>query len=107
MADSENTDDVREFHLIWNLPSGPAPMVNQFILQPVPDGDGGPGEIVVRLGYVLPAPDQDPTQRVPVTTVAAFTLTRYRAEQLLGFLKEQIDSWDQMNRAVRGEKGTQ
>lgn len=105
MADSEGETEVREVRVGWQVPTGPAPMVNQFLLQSVPDGDGGPGEIVVRLGYVVVAPDQNPDQTVPVTNVAAFTLTRYRAEQLRGFLTGQIDAWDRIDRETRGKRG--
>jgi hypothetical protein len=79
-------------------------MVNQFVLQSIPDSDGGPAEIVVRLGYVLPPPHQPSEQPLPVTTVAAFTLTRYRAEQLRDFLTQQIDNWDSLDSAARGER---
>jgi hypothetical protein len=104
MAASDPLEEVHEFPLAWNLPPGPAPLVNQFVLQPLPDGDGGPGEIVVRLGYALPSPNQKDGQPVPVTTVAAFTLSRHRAEQLRGYLTEQIDNWDAIDRSAR-QKG--
>lgn len=106
VADSEGLGEIREIQLVWNLPTGPAPLVNQFHIQPVPDGDGGPGEILVRLGYVAAVAQQDPNQPVPVTNVASFTLTRNRAEQLRGFLTEQIADWDQTDRQVRGERKT-
>jgi hypothetical protein len=104
MADASEADEIREYQLIWNFPPGPAPMVNQMLLQSVPDGDGGPGEIVVRLGYALPGPDHSPSEPVPVTTVAHFSLTRHRAEQLRTFLQQQIEFWDKADSAARGEK---
>ena len=102
MADASDADQIQEFQLIWNLPVGPAPMVNQFLLQPAPDGDGGPGEIIVRLGYALPNPNHNPDDPVPVTTVTQFSLTRHRADQLQQFLQEQIEFWDKSNSAARG-----
>jgi hypothetical protein len=104
MAESADVSALQEVAVVWNLPPGPAPMVNQFVLQAIPDSDGGPAEIVVRLGYVLPSPHEPSEGPLPVTTVAAFTLTRYRAEQLRGFLTEQIDNWDKIDSAVRGER---
>jgi hypothetical protein len=103
MAESDPTHELQEFGLVWNLPTGPAPLVNQIVLQGLPDADGGPGEIVVRLGYALPSPQQTQGEPVVVTTVAAFTLSRHRAEQLRSFLTEQIDNWDAMDHSTRAE----
>lgn len=89
--------------IVWNLPAGPPPLVNQFLLQGQPDADGGPGEIVVHLGYAL-SPPSPPRGGVPVTTVASFALTRQRAEQLQKFLQDQIANWDKMNANTRGKE---
>ncbi|MHA3021280.1 hypothetical protein ACXPWS_13600 [Mycobacterium sp. BMJ-28] len=106
MAEFDPMKEMEDVQLMWNLPSGPAPLVNQLLLQPVPDADGGPGEIVVRLGYALPPPNPTPGESVSVTTVAAFTLTRHRAAQFRDFLDQQINYWDAMDTAARGEKPT-
>jgi hypothetical protein len=104
MAESEKTGALEEYQLMWNLAPGPAPMVNQMLVQGAPDADGGPGELVVRLGYALPAPNSAPSEVIPVATVAAFMLTRSRAEQLREFLKEQIDVWDAADAKARGNR---
>ena len=36
MTDAGDADGMQEFQLVWNLPPGPAPMVNQFLLQASP-----------------------------------------------------------------------
>jgi hypothetical protein len=104
MADDEPQVEMQEVHLSWNLPTGPPPLVSQFLLHPVPDADGGPAEILVHLGYaVIPPGDRrsDPNSQVPITTVASFALTRHRAEQLKDFLSQQIAQWDRMAASVR------
>lgn len=89
--------------IVWNVPSGPPPLVNQFFLYSQPDADGGPGEIIAQLGYstVPPAPPKGPIQ---VTTIANFALTRHRAQQLAEFLNQQIEHWDKANAATRGSE---
>lgn len=108
MADSPDVNAITEVPVQWNLPAGPAPLVNHFILQLVPDADGAPGEIVVRLGYVaappVPLVRLPPDEPLLVTTVASFALTRHRAKELVGYLQEQIDSWDKADLALRGER---
>lgn len=89
--------------IVWTVSPGPPPLVNQFLLQGQPDADGGPGEIVVHVGYAL-APPSPPKGGVPVTTVASFALTRHRAEQLQEFLQEQIDNWDKLDASTRGKE---
>lgn len=90
--------------IVWNVSTGPPPLVNQFLVQSQPDADGGPGEIVVHLGYSL-IPPSPPKEPIPVTTIASFALTRHRAEQLMGFLKQQIENWDTANAATRRQRG--
>lgn len=85
---------------VWNVPAGPPPSVNQLLLHAQTDADGGPAEIVVHLGYAL-SPPQAPEGGVPVTTVASFSLTRHRAQQLQEFLGQQIDHWDKMDEEIR------
>ncbi|MBY6411709.1 hypothetical protein HQ346_12830 [Rhodococcus sp. BP-252] len=108
-----NDDGTRTISVAWQLEQGPAPLVNQFALQGTVDADGGPGEIVVSAGYVAPpiftgdpSETSDAPLSLPVTNVARFSLTRHRAEQLIGFLREQVDQWDRGDAAVRkgGEK---
>jgi hypothetical protein len=89
---------------VWNVPAGPPPLVNQFMVMSQPDADGGPGEIVVHLGYSI-APPSAPKGAIPVTTVASIALTRHRAAQLVEFLNQQIENWDKGNAAVRRQEG--
>jgi hypothetical protein len=95
--------------VVWNVPTGPPPLVNHFLLGTQPDADGGPGEIAVHVGYAaLPLRSPGAGEKItaiPVTTVASFTLTRHRAEQLVGFLNRQIEHWDKANAQVRGSNG--
>jgi hypothetical protein len=108
MVDSPDKDTPIEVPVQWNLPSGPAPLVNHFILQQVPDSDRGPAEILVRLGYVsappVPLTAMPLNEPLQVTTVASFALTRHRAQELVGYLTEQIDTWDKVDAAIRGER---
>lgn len=109
MADPEGTPGLdpamNQFPAEWPLPGGPAPLVNHFLLQAVPDADGGPGEILVRMGYVVPPPPGLPSQQtLQVTNVAAFTLTRARAGEIVGYLQEQIRFWDQADEVARGKR---
>lgn len=90
--------------ITWNVFAGPPPLVNQFLVQSQPDADGGPGEIVVHLGYSL-IPPEVPKEPISVTTVASFALTRHRAEQLAEFLKQQIEHWDNADMGTRRKGG--
>jgi len=78
-------------------------------MQTVLDADNGPGEIVVNLGYVtpplLPPTESGPSQfpdAVSVTTVARFSMTRRRAQELAEILQKHIGDWDNGDRIVRG-----
>jgi hypothetical protein len=105
MANDAPAAGVQQAQILWNVPTGPPPLVNQFVLMPVPDADEGPAEIVVHLGYASAPPGDrrpDPNLVIPVTTVASFALTRKRAEQLKGFLEEQIAQWDRLALDRRG-----
>lgn len=109
MADAESTPEfdpgINQLAVEWPIPAGPAPLVNNFLLQGVLDADGGPGEILVRLGYTAPPPPGPlAAQPIQVTNVAAFTLSRARAGELLGYLNQQIDFWDQADEAARGKR---
>lgn len=109
MVDNGGEGGLQSVPIVWQIDSGPAPMVNQFMLQAVVDADGGPGEIVVNAGYVVP-PAFTPAEgdvtdiqqgAVAVTNVARFSLSRHRAKQLMQFLSEQIDQWDAGDAIVR------
>lgn len=110
---NESPGEMHSVSVTWQLDSGPPPLVNQFVLQGVVDGDGGPGEIIVTAGYVAPPPSPpapngsdgphaEETDSIAVTTVARFALTRHRAEQLVGYLSQQIAQWDQNDALTRG-----
>lgn len=97
----------------WPLTTGPASLVNYFLSQAVVDADGGPGEIVVRLGYVLPPPIPTTAQlsgqgsKLQITNVAAFSLTRARAAELAEYLRQQVENWDLADEAARGVREKQ
>lgn len=96
--------------LVWPPDGTPPVAANQHLVQIAQDADGGPGEMIVTMGYVVPpnlSPDQAAElqrsgQALHVTPVSRFMVSRHQAEALVGTLQDMIANWDQINLQARG-----
>lgn len=98
--------------LAWPSDDTPPSPANQHIVQMVQEVDGGPGELVVTMGYVLPpnltpetvAALQQSGQGLPVSLTSRFLVSRRQAEALMASLQEVISRWDQLDAEARGTR---
>lgn len=96
--------------LVWPHTTAPAPAINQVLLQIQPDADGGPGEIVAQLGYVIPpvmSADEvkqfaDEQRGIEVNLVARVMMSKRQAQAMGQQLLDSVAQWDNLERQNRG-----
>ncbi|MEV8222318.1 MULTISPECIES: hypothetical protein [Dietzia] len=108
MENSEPRDVV--VPLVWPTDGTPPTPANQHQIQIAQDADGGPGEMILSLGYIVPpnlSPEQvmeleQTGQALQVNPVGRFMISRHQAEALVASLQDMIANWDRFSAHIRG-----